>query len=523
MSSDQIENVYSDRAVLVALGTDGLSEGNATPLTPLVDRPFLQHVIECLADQRIRKFDILLHHHADEIERFLGDGTRWGVSFRFHLLHDPQDVYVRAAKLGAQVEHPDERFLLCHSERLEPTSYATEGLETSTPGPTVFVWSDDAKMLGGVQWAGSAWLTTSQLQQIGTDTEGFESRLIAATEEQGNVITTEKPLFGDTLEAIVESQRRVMSYEFPELIRFPGGADKGIWIQRNVALSRSVLIVPPVFIGPNCEIEDNVTLGPNAVISSGCHVQPKCEISNSLIGADSMLGEGLDVRHCHIHGNRLFHLKHNVSVEITDEMLIGKSTVSFPGIGIFKAAISRGLALLVLIACTPVLLATAVVQKFRCGHVLKFEKVMRLPLAQQNSTKTFYRWRFAFDDSDRGNKWKHFLLSVLPGLVNVVRGDMNWVGVTPMTAQRVATLPADWRTTYERCECGLINEANILYGGRETNDEVLSAEIYHAVTIRTLWARTKTIFCYFASLFSGPGTSPLKSSHTAETCDNALA
>lgn len=522
MTSDQIERTMANRAVLVALGADGVTEGSASPLTPLVDRPFIQHVIECLVDRRIRKFDILLYHQADQVEKFLGDGTRWGVSFRFHLLHDPGDIYVRAGKFGAQVESPDERFLLCHVDRLEPTTIATEYPETSAQGPTVFVWQDTANLSGGVQWSGSAWLTANQLHQIGTDSDQFESRLIASAEDDGNVIRTERPLLGNTLEAIVESQRRIMSYEFPELIRFPGGADKGIWIQRNVALSRSVLIVPPVFIGPNCEIEDHVTLGPNAVISSGCHVQPKCEISNSLIGADSMLGEGLDVSYCHIHGNRLFHLKHNVSVEIADNMLIGKSTVGIPGGRFLEALISRGSALLALILFMPVLLGTAVVQKMRYGRCIEFEKVMRLPLAQQSSSKTFYRWRFARGGSDQGNKWEHFLLSVLPGLVNVVRGEMNWVGATPMTAQRLATLPADWRKTYEGCGGGLINHAAILYGGREINDEVLAAEIYHAVIIRTLWGRTRTILCYFASLFTGPATGLVQGSQTAETCEKAL-
>ena len=80
------------RAVILATGEcpdmNPLNERYPTPLFPLVDRPFLQHVVETLVEQGITDMDFLLCHLPEEIERTFGDGTRWGAQFRYHLAHD---------------------------------------------------------------------------------------------------------------------------------------------------------------------------------------------------------------------------------------------------------------------------------------------------------------------------------------------------------------------------------------------------------------------------------------------------
>src|SRR6266699_5132242 len=65
---------------------DGLNEYLPIPLLPMGDRPFLQHVVEYLADQNIRRFEFVLSHLPEKIETALGDGARWGCTFHYHLL-----------------------------------------------------------------------------------------------------------------------------------------------------------------------------------------------------------------------------------------------------------------------------------------------------------------------------------------------------------------------------------------------------------------------------------------------------
>ena len=85
------------RAILTATAFDGpraaSGETNPLPLVPILDRPFVQHVVEHLIRCEIRTVDIILSHDPDKFESLLGDGHRWGAVFRYHLARDPGSVY----------------------------------------------------------------------------------------------------------------------------------------------------------------------------------------------------------------------------------------------------------------------------------------------------------------------------------------------------------------------------------------------------------------------------------------------
>ncbi len=54
------------------------------PLAPVAGKPLLQHQIEMAAAQGVREIVLLTGYGASAIRQFCGDGSRWGVSFRFH-------------------------------------------------------------------------------------------------------------------------------------------------------------------------------------------------------------------------------------------------------------------------------------------------------------------------------------------------------------------------------------------------------------------------------------------------------
>ena len=76
--------------VIVFPGPDeaayGLAEQMPLSLLPLGDRPVIQHMIEFLAHQGVRQFELILEHSPEQVEQYLGDGTRWGCRFRYHLV-----------------------------------------------------------------------------------------------------------------------------------------------------------------------------------------------------------------------------------------------------------------------------------------------------------------------------------------------------------------------------------------------------------------------------------------------------
>ena len=75
-----------DRAVIIAAeGRTSFADGKSSCMLPLVDRPFLQHLVECLVDAGVEDLDMILANHAEDIESHFEDGRRWGVRIRYHL------------------------------------------------------------------------------------------------------------------------------------------------------------------------------------------------------------------------------------------------------------------------------------------------------------------------------------------------------------------------------------------------------------------------------------------------------
>ncbi len=122
------------RAVVIA--TDCQSESHFADripmvLLPLVDRPIIQHVVETLIDKGVTEFDFILNHWPEKIEAMLGNGARWGVTFRFHLAKDSLRPFqlLTAMRIGGPV-------LLVRADKLPMIQ--TEDMVLSNNGPIVF-------------------------------------------------------------------------------------------------------------------------------------------------------------------------------------------------------------------------------------------------------------------------------------------------------------------------------------------------------------------------------------------------
>jgi len=76
-----------DRAVILAAGLGTrlkwLTCNRPKALIPVAGEPAITHVIRSLASQGIRDIAINVHHHADQLVKVLGDGSRFGVRLYF--------------------------------------------------------------------------------------------------------------------------------------------------------------------------------------------------------------------------------------------------------------------------------------------------------------------------------------------------------------------------------------------------------------------------------------------------------
>lgn len=488
------------RAILIATGYNpdmtALNERYPTPLLPLIDRPFIQHVVEWLVDQGVTEFDFVLSHLPEKIEHLLGDGTRWGSTFQFHLVRDPARPY---SLLQTLIPHandgndPPEPLLLAHADRLPRVPLEHMKATSSLRAPTVVCWRQEAASLPEAQvWTGWAWLSDYFLAHLPSD--GDESavgaHLLAVARQQGTIIEVSQLLSVQSYEELLAAQRAVLSKAWSGLMLTGREVEQGIWLSRNVSLPPTARLIPPVYIGENCRIGEGVRLGPNVVVGHDCVLDTRCTVEDSVIFPGSYVGEALELANVIVDKNRLINVQIGAAVTVADNFILGSLTER--RLQPWLAGIFSQLVALALLAVTwPLLVLTALWLKLtRPGPVLHKKEVVRLPApSEETGWRTFSLWSFCPDGATEGARrlctgsgLSDFFLHFLPGLINVARGELRFVGVPPRRREEIGALSQDWQALYLRAKAGLVTEADVHCGANPTDDELYAAEAFYSVT-----------------------------------------
>jgi NDP-sugar pyrophosphorylase family protein len=484
------------RAILIATGgrngAEPLIERYPDPLLPLLDRPFLQHVIEYLARQGVREFEIVLSHRPETVEGYFGDGTRWGCRFTYHLARDPQRPY-RVLKTLEITD--DEPVLLGHADRLPAMSIAelAEDVERALP----LVDEDDA---GKITWTGWAFLPANGIAAIAADwTEAMLAEHLLALPDDHVV---DHLLDTGSFAAMLASQRTVLEKAFPPLFLTGREVEPGVWLSRNVSIHPTAKVVAPVYVGEDCRIGAGAQVGPHAVIGRGCILGRGCIVSNSLVFPENYVGADLELSDVIVDRNRI--LRSEGTVTEADAFLLGSLSVSRKRSVLAKTG-ARLLALGLLLLTSPLLLATALFLKIvRRGPVLYRSRAVIARDAAGTRRRTATLWSFVPPGhAARGGTpgFRNLVLVCLPALFNIVRGELNFAGVAPRTPEEVEKLPPEWRTLYLCCKVGLITETGIRANNPCNDDERYAAEAYYAAAADWRFdARLISAYLYLALL-----------------------
>ena len=228
-------------AVIIAAGhSDDPAAANdrlPMPLFPLIDRPFLQHVVEALVRLEVVRFDFILSRRPEQFEQFLGDGKRWGVRVVYHLARDPARPYrpLRTLDFGAEA---GEAFLLGHADRLPPLTPALLKNGGAHPGPLLYYSREGAPpdAVRARQWTGWALLRPKHLEDLPADAAEDEltAYLADILSREGAWCEIDRPLPMRTFRDMLEAHRAVLDNEFPGLAdggeanrrRTPAGAER---------------------------------------------------------------------------------------------------------------------------------------------------------------------------------------------------------------------------------------------------------------------------------------------------------
>lgn len=268
------------RAVVVVNGrADGgflMGDRYPVPMLWFVDKPLIQRVCESLVEAGVRTVDWVHYHATKSPEYFLGDGERWGVSFRHHSADDAESPYDLVRDLLATGADPNG-VLFGHADRV-----------VQFPSPMITDSDEDAVRVfepaDGQGWAGWAVLSGRAIAL-------FPGKAVNRHDVERHLYKSwTGPMYRERIpagpavrcvESFLAASRSVLA---------DSRSDGPVSVPRSARIHPSAQLIGPVRIGPWVEIGTGAVLGPGVVIGPNCILGRKTVLTNTVVMPDSLIG-----------------------------------------------------------------------------------------------------------------------------------------------------------------------------------------------------------------------------------------
>jgi NDP-sugar pyrophosphorylase family protein len=338
------------RAIIIATGmpahTSPLRSEKPISLLPLLDRPFLEYIVEFLTWHKVAEIAFVATPESRCIEQALGDGARWGRRFTYHISSSAVSPYAALRDLGLDSGSRD-RVLFGHADRLPILSSAALNEKRQKKYATLFVAREE-KDEEAESWTGWGLLMPHQLLAIPQRMreDSLDAYLLSAFGPTTVLSEIKTMLSVQTPAHMLRSQRTALERHIPGLLLNVQEKEFGIWVSPKSTVDPSAKLVAPVLIGPNCLVSAGAQVGPNTVVGAGSILAHDCRVRNATIFPDTYVGRGLSVDGLVLAKNLVVTPSDNSSEVVADPLILG--TVSRTSLLHLLGGLFRGLTALVL-------------------------------------------------------------------------------------------------------------------------------------------------------------------------------
>lgn len=517
------------QVLLLATDEDGRAAPLASmcpaPLIPIIDRPVMARVIEQLARAGLKTITVSLYQRGGDIMSYFGDGRRWGLKIEYLTQREARGS-AGAIKWASQRLH--ETFLVMSADALVDVDVeaaltfhrahggsATAIVAAARPGADPRFVLDD---LDRIQPAGAA-----GTQVMPTGVYLFEPDVIAHIASSGTsdivaqlvpaLLAAGQPVYCYRLPGYFnpllsyadhsEAQRVVLQSALrrkdeqvaPEHIRlrFPTldaqQIAPGVWVGQNHVIHPSAQIAAPIYIGEGCRIGANVELGPDTVLGAGVIIDDEATVQRSTILAGTYVGRLVNIVDRVVDRTSVINVDSGEISTVVDPFLLADVDRAARR-GRRQRILSLLVALVALVASLPLQVALGVLAFFASGGrvIERSTRIGRQPAGtdgapeRQFSMLTLATRRRDGTRSTLGVWMRRYELDRLPALWNVVIGDLDLVGVRPLTLGEFGQIRENWHRKRFECPAGLTGLWYINTNPGAELDEVLIADAYYTAT-----------------------------------------
>lgn len=505
-----------------------LTDELPAPMLPIVDRPVMATTVEILARAGQKQVLVSLHERGGQIASYFGDGRRWGIEIKYLTQR-------QALGSGGALRFASgllaESFLTLPGDALIDLDIdaalsfhrfhggiATAILHAAPRGagtPMVRVGAD-GRLLGPGEDEPDAYAMYATQAFI------FEPGALAHIPRGGP-----SDLMADLLPALLAAGERVYGYTMrgywnpldsiaafheaqevylysayrqraldqdvggpAEEVRFPSldarQVAPGIWVGRDHSIHPSVKIAAPIYIGAHSWIGREAELGPGTVVGANVVIDEEATVSRSTVLAGTYVGRLLNVAGRIVTPGAISDIESGETTRVVDPFLIGPVSAAFQGDGLLYRSANILAALALLLLLSPLLLLLGLLSLLMTGGVFT-----RSPRAGQRSAdsaalRPFQLLRFRTRRGDEpghfGRLMERLELDRLLELVNILRGEMVFVGVKPLQEGEAARLTEEWHQRRHERPAGFTGLWYLQTDIDSDFDAVIVADVYYTAT-----------------------------------------
>jgi NDP-sugar pyrophosphorylase family protein len=458
-----------DQAILFAdrLGSElmPLTERTSVALLPVAGKPMIEHALESLAKAGIRRILVVVSPFADEVQRVIGDGTRWGLRLTYTLTRGEEDPTAVVDRLGKRLDGPlvGLRGDLIHGFDVAAWISAAE----TTPGDCVWADADGLSAACGIHRAGASDLTPLAWPLTGREDSAAQSAWIPIAAEQVCTVQSLADYHRVNLDAITK--------RLPGLILPGRQAALGLTLGRGSRVSPRSLKQGVCLVGARCRIAPDAELTGEVVISDDVIVDRRATINSSVILPHTYVGELVEITNAIVSGNTMIRVDSGAVLKVTDACLLADLEQATLRSGIADP-IHRLLGVLAFGLSLPLwpIAALAALPNRKQGwfDTITLRGNKREVDAFGQATRRDFRVR----------EWRTPvpILRALPRLLAVVSGDLRLVGVTPLSPEAADGLRDDWELTREQAPAGLVGPTQLDVPADAPFEEKLMSDVFYA-------------------------------------------
>ena len=319
-----------------------LTSNRPKPLVPVLNKPIAQHIIEHLRDAGVTEVVMTLYYLAEEIEKYFGDGSDYGVN----LIYSIEDTPLGTAGSVKKAEEylSDDTFIIVSGDALtdidipkalafhrENKSEATLVLQ-HVPNPLEFgvvMTEADGKIkrfLEKPSW-GEVFSDTVNTGMYIIEPSVFKLMQPNRNYDWSGEIFPEmlakgQALYGYVMEEYwtdvgsLEQYRQAQYEMLNGMTTLPIGGrvmDGNIYVGEGTEIDPGAILQGPLKIGENCRIKSGVTIRPDTVIGDNCLIEENACLEKAILWDSVYVGPNADINACTICHHST--IKENVTIQ----------------------------------------------------------------------------------------------------------------------------------------------------------------------------------------------------------------